>query len=89
MSKYFNLSELQSDSDCPVCGAKDSLFQRSDDKEDVIRKRLVVFNSATKPVLDYYKGSRTIVHIDALKKIEEVTEDIINHLNSFSQMVIN
>jgi adenylate kinase len=32
------------------------LEQRADDKEDVIKKRLEIYDAQTKPILDYYKG---------------------------------
>lgn len=72
-----NLQDVKDISICPECGAKESYFQRSDDKEEVIRQRLQIFKDSTQPVLDYYRGRRTIVTIDGLKKIEEVTDDIV------------
>jgi len=38
---------------CDCCGAP--LMQRSDDTDEVIRKRLAEYESKTKPVLDYYQ----------------------------------
>jgi adenylate kinase len=36
------------------------LFQRSDDQEDVVRKRLQVYHSQTQPVIDYYANKESI-----------------------------
>jgi adenylate kinase len=38
---------------CDSCGTS-GLIQRDDDKEETVRKRLEVYDSQTKPLLDYY-----------------------------------
>ena len=65
------------DNTCPNCGAVDSFYQRSDDKEEVIKKRLEVFNTTTKPVLDYYNENNTVIYIDGVGKVEEVSKRIM------------
>ncbi len=66
---------------CPGCGAAyhiskrpdetcdcgDKLHQREDDKEETVRKRLVVYEHSTKPLIDYYaaKGLLHTVNGDA------------------------
>jgi adenylate kinase len=49
---------------------------RSDDNEDTIKKRLLVYSDQTKPVLDFFKDKYTILEIDGLDSIEEVNEKI-------------
>ncbi|GAA0524774.1 adenylate kinase [Saccharopolyspora subtropica] len=44
---------------------------RSDDTEDVIRRRLAVYREETEPLLDYYRDK--ILRIDAVGSIEEIT----------------
>ena len=34
----------------------EDLVQRADDNEDVVRKRLEVYHSQTRPLVDYYLG---------------------------------
>jgi adenylate kinase len=68
------------DNTCPNCGAVDSFYQRSDDKEEVIKKRLEVFNTTTKPVLDYYNENNTVIYIDGVGKVEEVSKRIMKSL---------
>jgi len=34
------------------CGSK--LFQRDDDREEVVRNRLAVYQAQTRPLVDYY-----------------------------------
>lgn len=49
---------------------------RSDDTEETIRHRLVVYNEQTSPVQDYYKTTRTVLGVDGLGSIDEITERI-------------
>lgn len=53
---------------CDKCAAK--LIQRPDDKEEVIGKRLEVYDSQTKPLVTYYKaaGLLRVVNADAEMK---------------------
>lgn len=39
---------------CDACGHR-GLLQREDDREDIIRNRLKVYNEQTRPVMDYYR----------------------------------
>ncbi|WP_337866278.1 adenylate kinase [Ignavibacterium sp.] len=72
----FTLSEIEGVSECPKCGAKDSFYLRDDDKEDVIRKRLKIYETNTKPVLGYYEAKGKVVTIDGFGSIEEVNKDL-------------
>lgn len=57
---------------CDVCGGE--LYQRDDDREDTVRKRLEVYHSETEPIIDYYKSQNLVVTISALGKVEDVTQ---------------
>ncbi|MBL1090126.1 adenylate kinase [Streptomyces sp. NPDC001739] len=57
---------------CDVCGGE--LYQRDDDSEETVRKRLEVYHTQTEPIIDYYKAQDLVVTIPALGKVEEVTE---------------
>lgn len=76
----FVLKEIEGLNKCPKCGAEDSFYQRNDDTESVIRRRLNVFNENTKPVLGYYKSHGKAITIDGLGSIEEVNQEIIHTL---------
>ncbi|EGX59522.1 adenylate kinase [Streptomyces zinciresistens K42] len=56
---------------CDVCGGE--LYQRDDDSEGTVRKRLEVYHTQTEPIIDYYKAQGLVVTISALGKVEEVT----------------
>ncbi|WP_369272862.1 adenylate kinase [Streptomyces sp. R11] len=56
---------------CDACGGE--LYQRDDDSEETVRKRLEVYHTQTEPIIDYYKTQGLVVTISALGKVEEVT----------------
>lgn len=46
---------------------------RSDDGEDVIRNRMAVYHSQTKPLIDYYEGQGKLAHVDGLGSVPDVS----------------
>ena len=74
----FTLNEIKDVVVCPVCKAQNSFYQRDDDKEEVIRRRMEVFRSSTKPVLDYYDKNEKVIYINGSAPVEKVTEDILS-----------
>ncbi|MFF1507739.1 adenylate kinase [Streptomyces sp. NPDC058326] len=56
---------------CDVCGGE--LYQRPDDSEETVRKRLEVYHTQTEPIIDYYRAQNLVVTIQALGKVDEVT----------------
>jgi adenylate kinase len=61
-------------SPCPACGGR--LIQRDDDAEETVRKRLAVYHSTTKPVLDFYRSRGVVLEVDAMAPIETVYQSI-------------
>ncbi|TPQ19707.1 adenylate kinase [Streptomyces sporangiiformans] len=57
---------------CDVCGGE--LYQRDDDTEETVRKRLEVYHTQTEPIIDYYRAQGLVVTISALGKVDEVTK---------------
>ncbi len=53
---------------------------RSDDTEDVIRRRLAVYHEETEPILGYYQDK--VIKIDAMGSIEEITGRALEALRS-------
>ncbi|GAB3676781.1 adenylate kinase [Saccharopolyspora tripterygii] len=53
---------------------------RSDDTEDVIRRRLAVYHEETEPILGYYQEK--VLKIDALGSVEEITGRALEALRS-------
>jgi adenylate kinase len=52
------------------------LYQRDDDKEETVRKRIVVYETSTAPVIDFYKKRGVAITVDGMVSIEEVNECI-------------
>ncbi len=55
---------------CDKC--KTPLIQRDDDKEDVVKNRLAVYEKSTKPLVEYYEGKGKLVRIDGVGSIDEI-----------------
>ena len=70
----------------PVIENKDNetgenLIIRPDDKEDTVRKRLEIYHSDTKPLIDYYNLMGIVNYIDGENKIDNVSILINEALN--------
>jgi len=67
---------------CDRCGSE--LYQREDDKAEVIRERLRVYERQTQPLIGYYRKMETrFVTVENVKvdsSIEEVFQKILNGL---------
>ncbi len=55
---------------CDRCGGE--LYQREDDREDVIVHRLRVYNEQTEPLLAYYRDKAGFVRLDASGEMQAV-----------------
>ncbi|SET05794.1 Adenylate kinase [Methanococcoides vulcani] len=66
---------------CDACGAQ--LYQRDDDKEDVIGQRLDSYKGKTQPLIDYYKDKGILVNIDGTGEIGRVFSDICEVLDQY------
>jgi len=71
---------------CLKCG-KQSIIQRDDDKEDVVKGRLDVYKGQTFPVLDELRGldGVDVINIDGVGSIEDVSTRITTQLNAWKQ----
>lgn len=65
---------------CDNCGGQ--LYQRADDNEETMRKRLGVYEASTRPLIDYYKKVGIYTEIDGRQPIDEVTEKLVDVLSS-------
>jgi len=62
---------------CDQCGST-NLIQRADDKEEVIKNRLQVFQDTVSPVLKYYQDLGRLLKVDA----EMFPDEIFNMISS-------
>lgn len=60
----------------PQCGPHPRLIQRADDKEEVIGKRLQVYDEQTTPLIKYYTEAGLLRTVDADADVDTVFESI-------------
>ncbi|GAB1613256.1 adenylate kinase [Mammaliicoccus lentus] len=65
---------------CDLDGGK--LYQREDDNPETVANRLSVNVKQTKPLLDFYENQGVLKNIDGSREIENVTEDVIQILET-------
>ena len=58
------------------------LFQRPDDREEVVGPRLAAYEKQTAPLVTYYRRLGYLHDVDARKSVEEVKQDIVQCLAS-------
>jgi len=63
---------------CDKCGGE--LFQRGDDKEETIKKRLDVYDAQTAPLIDYYKKKGILKSVAGTGSIDEIFKKVCNIL---------
>jgi hypothetical protein len=66
------------DGRCSVCG--DLLYQRSDDRPEVVRHRIEVYLRETLPVVDHYDRRGALARIDGNRSIEAVRTTLCTSL---------
>ncbi|MFW6318557.1 MAG: adenylate kinase [Bacillota bacterium] len=59
---------------CDVCGGM--LYQREDDQLDSVKNRLDIYESKTKPIIDYYAGRGILKNINGMQSFDKVYADI-------------
>ncbi|MGC9345751.1 MAG: adenylate kinase family protein [Candidatus Bathyarchaeales archaeon] len=71
----YNLKYLKPKNEgiCDVCEGE--LFQRDDDKPEVIKERIMVYQKQTRPLLDYYKGKTSFAEVEC--NSPEIPPDVI------------
>jgi adenylate kinase len=69
-----NADPASSDGVCGQCGG--SFVQRADDSQDVVLERLRVYQQATRPVLDYYRGRPTFRVVNGAQPPARVADEL-------------
>ncbi len=64
---------------CDRCGGE--LYQRADDTIETIKKRLLVFEAETAPLIDYYSKDARLLEVDGEGTEETVEKRIVQALN--------
>ena len=64
---------------CDACGGE--LYQRDDDKEEVIARRLEVYAEQTAPIIAFYRHEGLLITIPAVGEVGEITAGAIRALS--------
>ena len=73
-------SPPKKDAVCDKCGGE--LFQRGDDKEETIKRRLDVYDAQTAPLMDYYKKKGIVKSVMGVGSIDEIFNKVCALLES-------
>jgi len=71
---HISFNPSKSEGICDICEGE--LYQRTDDVEETVAKRIQVYLDETQPLIDYYTKSGTIVTINGDQDISKVFNDI-------------
>ena len=65
---------------CDRCGG--TLYQRADDNEEAIRTRLKEYGKQTAPLIQYYRGKKTLRPIQGVGGPDQIFEQIVRVLDA-------
>ncbi|MDR5693943.1 MAG: adenylate kinase [Armatimonadota bacterium] len=60
---------------CDICGGP--LYQRDDDRPEVVRRRLQVYRQETEPLVEFYKERGLLFLVDASQGVEALHQTIL------------
>ena len=63
---------------CNKCNG--ALYQREDDKEEVIARRLEIYAEQTEPIIAYYQKSGILKKVSAVGDVSQITQKVIASL---------
>ncbi|HWI40088.1 MAG TPA: adenylate kinase [Verrucomicrobiae bacterium] len=61
---------------CNECGGE--LYQRDDDREDTMRRRLQVYQEQTAPLIEYYAGQDLLRSVPGIGAIEDIQAKLVS-----------
>jgi adenylate kinase len=64
---------------CPTCGGE--VYQREDDKAEVITRRLEVYAEQTAPIISFYRNEGLLISVSAVGNVEDITASAISALS--------
>ena len=68
---------------CPTCGGE--VYQREDDKAEVIQRRLEVYSEQTAPIIEFYRNEGLLISVSAVGSVEAITDSAISALKNVAQ----
>jgi adenylate kinase len=67
--------------------ARAALEHRSDDTEEIIRRRLALYHEVTYPIVEWYSSRGILVSVDAMRPVAQVAHQVLTALESMSTLV--
>lgn len=64
---------------CDICQGE--LYQRDDDKEEVVTRRLEVYQEQTAPIITFYRTEGLLITISAVGSVSDITDRAISALS--------
>ena len=68
---------------CPTCGGE--VYQREDDKAEVIARRLEVYAEQTAPIISFYRNEGLLISVSASGSVQDITASAISALSRVAQ----
>ena len=60
---------------------------RTDDNEEVVTRRLRVFEEHTLPLLDYYRERERLITVDGGQPVDDVTRAVVRQLHEVRELL--
>jgi adenylate kinase len=67
--------------------ARAALEHRTDDTEEVIRRRLEIYHTVTHPIVAWYANRGILVSVDAMRPVDRVRRQILTALEAMAPLV--
>ena len=78
-SYHIKFKPAKQDRICDACGGE--VYQRADDNVDTVKNRLTVYETSTKPLIDYYQKAGLYKEIDGTQSISQVKSSLLAALH--------
>lgn len=75
---HFSFNPTKETGVCDLCNGE--LFQREDDNEETVTKRIQVYLDETSPLIEYYSNKNKLANIVGEQEIDSVFKDIVKAL---------
>jgi len=79
---HLRFKKPEVDGVCDVCGGE--LYQRPDDTHESVERRLEIYETKTKPLLDYYSEQGILYSVNGMQPFDKVYADIVEILEDLS-----
>ena len=66
-------------------GGDGEVYQREDDKAEVIARRLEVYAEQTAPIISFYRNEGLLISVSAAGSVEDITASAISALSRVAQ----